>query len=195
MRRGDFFTERFYRALVYAARLHATQFRKGTQRPYVGHLLGVASIVLTHGGDEDEAIAVLLHDAVEDQGGKPRLREIRRKFGPRVARIVAGCTDADTFPKPPWLQRKKTYLRHLRRANSSVRLISAADKLYNVQETLSDYRDLGESVWKRFTATKKQTLWYYREVAKILRKKGPRPLANELTRAVNELARVSQESK
>jgi (p)ppGpp synthase/HD superfamily hydrolase len=195
MRRGNFLTERFYRALVYATRLHSAQFRKGTKRPYVGHLLGVASIVLTHGGDEDEAIAALLHDAVEDQGGKPRLREIRRKFGSRVAQIVAGCTDADTFPKPPWIERKKTYLRHLRRANSSVRLISAADKLYNVQETLSDYRNIGESVWKRFTATKKQTLWYYREVAKILRREGPRQLLNDLTRAIDELGRVSKKSK
>ncbi len=190
-----FLTGRFYRALRYAARLHAAQFRKGTKRPYVAHLLGVTSIVLTHGGDEDEAIAALLHDAVEDQGGKPRLREIRRRFGARVAKIVAGCTDADTFPKPPWLERKKAYLRHLRRANSSVRLVSAADKLYNVRETLSDYRDLGENIWKRFRATKTQTLWYYREVAKILRTKVPRPLANDLTRAINELARASKTSK
>jgi (p)ppGpp synthase/HD superfamily hydrolase len=195
MPKEKFLTGRFYRALGYAARLHAAQFRKGTKRPYVAHLLGVASIVLTHGGDEDGAIAALLHDAVEDQGGKPRLREIRRKFGARVARIVAGCTDADTLPKPPWLERKKTYLHHLRRANSSVRLVSAADKLYNVQETLSDYRDVGENIWKRFQATKKQTLWYYREVAKILRGKVPPPLANDLTRAINELARASQKSK
>src|SRR6202166_2356360 len=97
--------KRFDRALLYATAAHATQFRKGTRRPYIAHLLGVASIVLTHGGDEDEAIAALLHDAVEDQGGKPRLRDIRRKFGVRVARIVAECTD--TEPKLPWLERKK----------------------------------------------------------------------------------------
>ncbi|MGA7854161.1 MAG: HD domain-containing protein [Candidatus Acidiferrales bacterium] len=131
-------TARFHRALVYAARVHARQFRKGTTRPYIGHLLGVTSIVLTHGGDEDEAIAALLHDAVEDQGGKPRLREIRRKFSGRVARIVAGCTDSDVEPNPPWLERKTEYLRHLRRADSSVRLVSAADKLYNARETLED---------------------------------------------------------
>src|ERR1700752_4814526 len=126
-------TVRFERALAYTARLHAAQFRKGTARPYVGHLLGVASIVLTHGGDEDEAIAALLHDAVEDQGGKPRMREIRRKFGPPVARIVKGSTDSDVEPKPPWLERKTGYLRYLRHADSSVRLVSAADKVYNAR--------------------------------------------------------------
>ena len=115
--------ERFYRALAYAARVHGRQFRKGTSRPYVSHLLGVTSIVLVHGGDEDEAIAALLHDAVEDQGGKRRLRDIRAKFGKRVAKIVEGCTDSDETPKPPWLERKKEYLRHLRGADSSVRLV------------------------------------------------------------------------
>ena len=102
---------RFTRAVAYAARLHARQKRKGTERPYLAHLLGVASIVLEHGGDEDAAIAALLHDAVEDQGGRPRLGEIRRKFGARVARIVDGCTDAYTVPKPPWRERKLKYLR------------------------------------------------------------------------------------
>jgi (p)ppGpp synthase/HD superfamily hydrolase len=182
---------RFDRALVYAARAHSTQFRKGTTRPYIGHLLGVASIVLTHGGDEDEAIAALLHDAVEDQGGKPRLEDIRRRFGARVARIVQACTDADTLPKPPWLERKKAYLRHLRRANSSVRLVSSADKLYNAEETLADYRRHKESIWKRFHVGRDLTLWYYREVTKILRRKGPRALVSDLDRVVKELERVS----
>src|SRR5271156_2021003 len=99
--------KRFERALIYAVRAHATQFRKGTTRPYVGHLLGVAAIVLTHGGDEDEAIAALLHDAVEDQGGRAQLRKIHKQFGARVARTVDGCTDSYTEPKPPWLRRKK----------------------------------------------------------------------------------------
>ena len=185
-------TARFHRALVYAARLHARQFRKGTSRPYIGHLLGVTSIVLTHGGDEDEAIAALLHDAVEDQGGKPRLREIRRKFGARVARIVDGCTDSDVEPKPPWLERKTEYLRHLRHANSSVRLVSAADKLYNARETLEDLRRHRDALWKRFKGGKQGTLWYYREVAKILRGKGPKALAAELDRVVRELTRAAK---
>lgn len=185
-------TARFHRALVYAARVHSRQFRKGTTRPYIGHLLGVTSIVLTHGGDEDEAIAALLHDAVEDQGGKPRHREIRRKFGPRVARIVAGCTDSDVEPKPPWLERKTEYLRHLRRANSSVRLVSAADKLYNARETLEDLRRHRDALWKRFKGGKQGTLWYYREVGKILRRKGPKELAAELERVVRELTRAAR---
>lgn len=185
-------TARFHRALVYAARVHARQFRKGTARPYIGHLLGVTSIVLTHGGDEDEAIAALLHDAVEDQGGKPRLREIQRKFGARVARIVEGCTDSDVEPKPPWLERKTEYLRHLRRADSSVRLVSAADKLYNARETLEDLRTHRDALWKRFKGGKQGTLWYYREVGKILRRKGPKELAAELERVVRELTRAAK---
>ena len=190
MRRGVL-TGRFEKALVYAARLHATQYRKGTSRPYLAHLLGVASIVLTHGGDEDEAIAALLHDAVEDQGGLKTLRAIRKKFGARVARIVDGCTDSYTVPKPPWLERKKEYLRHLRRADSSVRLVSAADKLYNAREILDDYRTRRDSVFDRFKGGKKGTIWYYREVARILRRKGPRALVRELDRVVTELERLA----
>ena len=185
-------TARFRRALMYAARVHARQFCKGTTRPYIGHLLGVTSIVLTHGGDEDEAIAALLHDAVEDQGGKPRLREIRRKFGARVAQIVEGCTDSDVEPKPPWLERKTEYLRHLRRADSSVRLVSAADKFYNARETLEDLRTHRAALWKRFKGGKQGTLWYYREVGKILRRKGPKELAAELDRVVRELTRAAR---
>lgn len=183
---------RFRRALIYAARIHAKQFRKGTSRPYVAHLLGVTSIALTHGGDEDEAIAALLHDAVEDQGGRPRLRDIRRKFGGRVARIVEGCTDSDTEPKPPWLERKKKYLERLRNAHASVRLVAAADKLYNAGEILEDLHRHGESVWSRFKGGKEGTLWYYDEVATILRKKGPRELVVQLDRIVAELKRISR---
>lgn len=142
------FGARFRRALVYAAQLHERQKRKGTNRPYIGHLLGVASIVMEYDGDEDEAIAALLHDAVEDQGGQPTLRTIRRKFGVRVAEIVWGCTDADAIPKPPWLARKKSYLAHLQndssRAAASIRLVSAADKLHNVRQILADYKTVGE---------------------------------------------------
>jgi GTP pyrophosphokinase len=115
-------------------------------------------------------------------------------FGPRAAEIVEGCTDADTIPKPPWRERKEKYIRHLRSADSSVRLISAADKLYNAQETLMDARILGDEIWKRFHATKEETLWYYREVVKILKRRGPRPLAAELERVVEELATVSRGS-
>ena len=182
---------RFRAALAYAARLHARQARKGTVRPYIAHLLGVTSTVITHGGDEDEAIAALLHDAVEDQGGKPRLREIRRKFGARVAKIVDGCTDSYSEPKPPWLERKKAYLAHLRTADKSTCLVSAGDKLYNSREVLADYRTHGDQVWQRFSGEKRGTLWYYREVANILHDKVPRELSDELERVVAELERAA----
>ena len=124
--------------------------------------------------------------------GKRRLRDIRAKFGKRVARIVQGCTDSDVTPKPPWLERKKEYLKHLREADSSVRLVSAADKLYNASETLADFRSHRESIWKRFKGGKQGTLWYYREVARILRKNGPKELAKDLDRTVKELSRASR---
>jgi (p)ppGpp synthase/HD superfamily hydrolase len=192
MRRSRPLGKRFYDALVYASRLHAAQYRKGTARPYIAHLLGVTSTVLTHGGDEDEAIAALLHDAVEDQGGKAQLRKIRRIFGAHVARIVDGCTDSYTEPKPPWLARKKKYLRHLRHANSSTCLVSAADKLYNARETLYDLRAEGEKVWTRFKATKEQVLWYYQGVEKIVRRKIPRALTLELAAVISELERQAK---
>src|SRR2546427_12542687 len=138
-------TPRFTRAVGYAARLHAKQKRKGTERPYIGHLLGVASIVIEHGGDEEMAIAALLHDAVEDQGGLPRLREIRRKFGARVARIVDGCTDSYTEPKPTWRARKLAYIQRVAAEPADVRLVSAADKLSNARETLHELRVHGDS--------------------------------------------------
>lgn len=160
----------------------------------MAHLLGVASIVLTHGGDEDEAIAALLHDAVEDQGGKPVLRKIRRDFGNRVAQIVEDCTDADTHPKPPWRERKERYLRLLASANASTRLVSAADKIYNAQETLMDARESGAKIWERFHATREETLWYYGEVIRILKANGPSALALELERAVSDLAAISSDN-
>ena len=123
-------SSRFSDALVYAANLHAAQTRKVSGEPYLAHLLGAAAIVLDYGGDEDEAIAALLHDAIEDQGGPAARAEILRRFGERVAAIVEGCTDTDAFPKPPWRQRKEAFLERLRTAAPSVRLVVAADKLH-----------------------------------------------------------------
>jgi (p)ppGpp synthase/HD superfamily hydrolase len=180
-------SKKFEMALALAARLHTKQLRKGTSVPYVAHLLGVASLVLENGGDEDEAIAALLHDAVEDQGGARTLETIRRRFGNRVAEIVLGCTDADTTPKPPWRERKEAYLKHLRTAPASVRLVSAADKLNNARAILADYRTCGEKLWKRFNGGREGTLWYYRALANVFNKKGPQRLAGELERAVTEL--------
>jgi len=145
-RLGDRFTD----ALAYATGLHARQRRKGTDVPYIAHLLGVAAIVLEDGGDEDEAIAALLHDAVEDQGGQPTLAAIRARFGARVAEIVLGCTDADTVPKPPWRWRKEQYIAHVRHASASVRRVSLADKLHNARAILHDQRQIGDAVFARF---------------------------------------------
>ena len=181
------FSKKFIEALGYAARVHAGQIRKRTQRPYIGHLLGVASIVIEYGGDEEMAIAALLHDAVEDQGGLPRLREIRRKFGKRVAHIVNGCTDAYREPKPPWPERKRAYVARVGNEGEDVRRVSAADKLSNVREILHDVRCHGEGIFERFQGKKAGTLWYYRELVRVFRQAGSNPLVEELDRVVTDL--------
>ena len=177
-------SNRFIEALNYAAELHRDQIRKGSGIPYVGHLLGVASLALDYGADEDEAIAALLHDAIEDQGGAATRAEIRRRFGDRVTEIVDGCTDAETIPKPPWRERKEAHLRHLRVASPSVRLVSAADKLHNARAILRDYRVNGEPLWERFRGGKDGTLWYYRALVATFDEVGPAALAAELRRTV-----------
>jgi hypothetical protein len=185
-------TPRFADALVYAERIHAGQSRKGTKIPYISHPLAVASIALEHGANEDEAIAALLHDAIEDSPD-PLLvkKDIRRRFGPRVAAIVEGCSDSESLPKPPWRERKERYLTHLREAPSYIRLVSAADKLHNAQAILADYRDVGEALWKRFTGKKEGTLWYYRTLADLFLEAGPQRLAEKITRVVSEIERLS----
>jgi GTP pyrophosphokinase len=180
-------SERFTDALTYATQLHANQTRKGGGVPYISHLLGVASIVLEYGANEDEAIAPLLHDAVEDQGGAATREEIRRRFGDTVTQIVDGCTDADTTPKPPWRQRKEAYIAHIPQACASVRLVSAADKLHNVRSILKDYRLIQEAVWDRFQGGKNGTLWYYRTLLDTFRAIESTPLIDELERVVTEL--------
>lgn len=187
-------SKRFGEALTLANDLHAGQVRKGTAIPYVSHVLAVAGIVLDYGGDEDEAIAALLHDAVEDCGGAPVLADIRARFGDRVAGIVAACSDTDQIPKPPWQARKEAYLAHLRDAPASVRLVSAADKLHNARAILADYRQVGEALWDRFNATKAQTLWYYRALVEAFAAHGRTPLVSELARTVEEIERLASGS-
>jgi GTP pyrophosphokinase len=183
--------DRFERALAYATRLHRRQPRKGSAVPYVAHLLGVSSLVLEDGGNEDEAIAALLHDAVEDQGGRARLEEIERQFGERVARIVEGCTDADAAPKPPWRERKEAYVRALVSHDASVRRVALADKLYNARAILLDYRRLRDELWKRFDADSDQ-LWYYRALVSAFRDSTDSPLVDELDRVVTELEQLAE---
>lgn len=180
-------TWRFDAALVYASCLHAHQVRKGTEIPYISHLLSVASLVMEHGGDEDETIAALLHDAVEDQGGQDTLAVIRDRFGDRVAQIVDGCSDAFVRPKPPWRERKEHHIARMEEASPSVRLITLADKLHNARTVLAEYRLIGESLWQRFNGGREGTLWYYRSMIEVMRKFGISPLLAELDRVVSEL--------
>lgn len=179
-------THRFNDAFLFAAEKHGRQTRKSTEVPYIAHLISVAAMVLEAGGDEDLAIAALLHDVVEDCGGKPMLEEVRQRFGDRVAHIVEGCTDAYTDPKPPWRERKQAYLQHLKEADTDVRLVSAADKLHNAREILKDYREGGEQVWERFKGKREGTLWYYRALADELSREN-NWMIRELQGVVSEL--------
>lgn len=186
-------SQRFTEALTYATELHSTQKRKGNQTSYIAHLLAVASLVLEQGGTEDEAIAALLHDAIEDQGGAATREIIRRRFGETVTAIVDGCTDADTTPKPPWRERKEAYIAHIPTATASVRLVSSADKLHNARCILLDYRQIGEALWSRFTGGKEGTLWYYRSLVMAFRQGQCTPLVDELDRVVTELETLAQD--
>ncbi len=183
-------TTRFSDALAYACQLHAAQVRKGSGVPYVAHLLAVASLALEHGADEDQAIAAVLHDAVEDQGGAPVLAEIARRFGASVAAIVDGCSDTDLVPKPPWRERKEQFLARLPGAGHGVQLVSAADKLHNVRSLVADFRRHGDALWPRFTGGKDGSLWYYRSVVEALSGAECAALVEELDRAVSELERM-----
>jgi (p)ppGpp synthase/HD superfamily hydrolase len=184
---------RFTEALLYTAELHARQRRKGGRVPYLAHLLGVTSIVLEDGGDEEEGIAALLHDAVEDHPREGRTeQEILDRFGARVHRIVMGCTD--TYPdlpraagkKPEWEARKRKYIEHLRHeASPDVLRVAAADKLYNARSIINDMRLVGEEVWSRFSVPRERTLWYYREVTAALRE-----ATHDRSRLVRELAAI-----
>jgi len=178
---------RFLRAFLFAAEKHKHQTRKASSIPYIGHLMGVASLVLEAGGDEDLAIAALLHDVVEDCGGAPILKEVRRRFGTRVARVVDGCTDSDTDPKPPWRERKLSYIARLRTEDDDTRLVSAADKLNNARSILSDYRAIGENIWSRFSGGREGTLWYYRALLDEFLRRKPNRITRDLQLAVNEL--------
>ena len=183
---------RFLRAFQFAAEKHAGQARKASTIPYIAHLMGVASLVLEAGGAEDLAIAALLHDVVEDCGGAPMQKEVRRRFGKRVAKVVEGCTDTDLFPKPPWRQRKEDYIRHLKTADADTRLVSAADKVHNVRSVLADYREAGESIWSRFRGGREGTLWYYRALLEEFLRGKPNRLVRELELAVTELEALTE---
>jgi len=185
-------SKRLQQAFTYASELHDKQKRKGKDVPYISHLMGVAALVLEHGGTENQTIAALLHDAVEDQGGRPTLDEIRKRFGDEVAQIVDGCTDERD--EPDWRKRKERHIAQIGKAEPSVRLVAAADKLHNARAMVADYRTLGENLWKRFNKGKEDQLWYYRKIAATLREIGPSALADELGRVVSELEQLVREA-
>ena len=183
---------RFTEAFCFAYEKHRGQARKGSKIPYITHLMGVASLVLEAGGDEDLAIAALLHDVVEDCGGRPMLKQVQRLFGKRVAKIVDGCTDAYVIPKPPWRKRKEDYIRRLKKESADTRLVSAADKLNNIRSILSDYREIGESVWSRFQGGRDGTIWYYRTLRDEFLPKDKNRIVVDFDLAVKELESLTR---
>lgn len=184
-------TQRYADAVAYASALHANQARKSTSIPYISHLLGVSSLILEAGGDEDMAIAGLLHDGPEDQGGQKVLDEIRERFGDRVARIVEGCTDSladDPEHKEPWRKRKEDYIAHLKETDDDALTVSLADKLHNARAIVSDLMITGPSTWDRFNASPEDILWYYNQILSTGRTLGGRPfLIENLGEAVSEM--------
>ena len=181
-------TEQFDEALAYAAELHRNQTRKGGDIPYLGHLLSVASLVIEAGGSQTQAIAALLHDAAEDQGGQQTLAEIGRKFGPEVADIVAQCSDTFEEPKPPWQERKERYVEHLGEASEDTMLVSLADKLDNARAILRGFREHGDELWQRFSVHDPQKhLWYYKSLLKVYEQRNTTWLVTELRRVLDEL--------
>jgi len=180
-------SSRFIEAITLAVKLHEDQVRKGSEVPYIAHLLGVTSLVLEAGGDSDMAIAALLHDAVEDQGGMDVLQDIRLRFGDRVASIVEGCSDSFKTPKPPWKERKEMYLAHLPKALPEIRLVSLADKLHNARSINRDLKNYGVGVFDKFKGGKIGTLWYYNELVNIFLTTETNIMAHELAQVVQEI--------
>ncbi len=182
-------TRRFDEAFAYTHETHADHTRKGNGVPYIGHLMGVASIVIDDGGTEDEAIAALLHDAAEDCGGRARLDDIRARFGDTVARIVEDCTDSWTTPKGPWTERKQQYVEHAKRLAPPSLRVSAADKVHNAYAILRDLRNVGDRVWDRFNATADDIVAYHQALVRAYREAGGGRLVDELDRIVRAIER------
>lgn len=188
------FTERFDRAFALAHELHRNQERKGTSVPYIVHLMSVAALACEYGGTEDQTIAALLHDAVEDQGGEPTAQRILSGFGPDVHRMVMALSDSvasNPAQKLPWKARKESYLEHLKSSPPDVRLVSAADKVHNVRSLIADLRILGPAVWSKFKGGRDGSLWYYESMVTALREGWDHPLADLLDREVRELVSLA----
>ncbi|MEM9925246.1 MAG: HD domain-containing protein [Cyanobacteria bacterium P01_D01_bin.50] len=184
-------TAKFETALVYAIRLHENQTRKMSGVPYISHLMSVSALVLEAGGNEDEAIAALLHDSVEDRGGSQTREQIRKIFGDEIVAIIDGCTESDTYPKPPWEERKQKYLENLRHATPSVRRVSLADKLHNARSLLEGRQKFGDETWTKFKGGKEKTLWFYRSLIEVYQQTGSDWMTSEFTRVASELIESS----
>lgn len=189
-------TPAFVDAVEYAMTKHAGQTRKGSDIPYMGHLLSVAGLVIDAGGTQTQAIAALLHDAAEDQGGEATLAEIREKFGAEVEAIVRACSDTFETPKPPWRQRKENYIRHLPEASDEVLLVSLADKLHNARALLRGFREVGAKLWKRFNVQDPDKhLWYYRSLLEVYTERGShKGMLTELGDAIDALEHAIKSS-
>jgi len=186
------YSERLDEAFAFAHNLHRNQRRKGSRVPYVTHLMAVGALVGEHGGDEDQVIAALLHDAMEDQGGRDTLEQVRVRFGDRVAELVTGASDAEDDPKPPWQQRKESFLQRLAAAAPELKLLVAADILHNARATVSDLRQWGPAVWNRFRGGRDGTLWYYTQALEALSHEWEHPILPELAQAVKELRQLAE---
>ncbi|MEB3217907.1 MAG: HD domain-containing protein [Nostocales cyanobacterium 94392] len=181
-------TKKFEQALVYATQLHCEQTRKVDKIPYISHLLSVSALILEAGGTEEQAIAGLLHDAVEDQGGKATREQIRQQFGETIVEIIDSCTESDITPKPPWKERKIKYIENIRNASDSVKLVSLADKLHNARSLLIGYRNQRDKLWDYFSGTKEDKLWFYGELLKIYKESNVSFMTLELELILKELS-------
>ncbi len=180
----------FREAFEWAVILHGGQKRKGTEIPYLSHLMAVASSVMEYAKNEKEVIAALLHDAAEDVGGWDTLKNIENRFGKEVAEIVRNCTDSFDRPKPPYKERKEIYIAGLKDKSSSSQLVSLADKVHNASSILNDYLRIGEDLWKRFSGSREEILWYYDKLVKEFKRidnSEHRPLVEELERIIEKL--------
>ena len=182
----------FDSAVAYARELHSSQKRKGTQIPYLSHLLGAAALVMDQGGDEDEVVAALLHDALEDHPDKTSFAEIEQRFGQKVARIVLACSDAVAQPKPPWHARKEAYLAHLGEQPDDVLRVSLADKLHNARAIVADWRIIGDAVWDKFSVGRQDQVWYYTSLLEVFQRRRPSDLVTELEVAIGQLREAAR---
>ena len=184
--------KKYKKAIDYAFGLHSNQYRKGTTIPYFTHLVSVSNNVIENGGNTDEVIAGLLHDAVEDQGGEKTLKLIKKRFGNKVGKIVEECSDTKITPKPPWLERKKKYLSGMKKSTQSSLFVSLCDKLHNATCIVNDYQRVGRKLWKRFNASAKQVYWYHNSLYKNFSKnlKGHKILKRNYYQIVNEMRKI-----